>query len=409
VSRIAVLAIGSELLDGRVSDTNTAEIAAALRSIGLELAESRCVGDSPAAIAAQLRELAARYAVVLVTGGLGPTGDDLTAVAAAEAFSLPLAEHAEALAQVEAFFQRSGRIMHPPNRKQTLLPASAAPLPNPIGSAPGFSLVNAGAELFFLPGVPREMRAMLTQSVTPRLAERFPAPPRLSKTLKVLGIAEAHLQELLADVHLPAGIVPAFTLDYPLVLLTFEASGATAAAQLEACATLVKPLLGEALVAEDRESLPEVIARLLTAQGKSLAVAESCTGGLVAKLLTDVPGASRFLERTAVTYANSAKQDWLAVPEELLVRHGAVSKEVALAMAEGMRHAAATDFALAITGIAGPDGGTVEKPVGTVYVALATPYEARADHLQLQGGRDLIRRAAAFRSLDLLRRTLLAT
>jgi len=409
MSRIAVLAIGSELLDGRVSDTNTAEIAAALRSIGLSLAESRCVGDSPPAIAAQLRELAVRYAVVLVTGGLGPTGDDLTAAAAAEAFSLPLAEHPGALALVEAFFQRSGRIMHPPNRKQALLPASAAPLSNPIGSAPGFSLVHAGCELFFLPGVPREMHAMLAESVTPRLANSFPAPPRLRKTLKVLGIAEAHLQELLADVHLPAGIEPAFTLDYPLVLLTFEASGAEASAQLEACADLVRPLLGDALVAEDRESLPEVVARLLTARGKSLAVAESCTGGLVAKLLTDVPGASRFLERTAVTYANSAKQDWLAVPEDLLVRHGAVSEEVALAMARGMRRAAATDFALAITGIAGPDGGTAEKPVGTVFVALATPHEARAVLLQLQGGRDLIRRAAAFRSLDLLRRTLLAT
>ena len=166
-------------------------------------------------------------------------------------------------------------------------------------------------------------------------------------------------------------------------------------------------MLGAALVAEDTETLPEVIARLLTSSGKTLSVTESCTGGLVSALLTDIPGASRFLERSAVTYANSAKQDWLEVPEGLLVEHGAVSSEVARAMAKGMRRAANSDLALAITGIAGPEGGTAEKPVGTVFTALDTAGGCVFQRLQLQGTRDLIRRAASFRALDTVRRHLL--
>jgi len=406
VSSIAILAIGSELLDGRVADTNTAEIARELHGLGLRLQESRCVGDSPQQIARHLTDLAAAHEVVLVTGGLGPTDDDLTAAAAALAFDLELEENPDALNLIASFFTRTGRPMHPPNRKQAQLPRGAKPLTNPIGSAPGFLLERPRCQLFFLPGVPREMRTMLAESVLPALVRRFPAPPLQRKTFKVLGVAEAHLQELLAGVDFPDAVTTAFTLDYPLVLLTFEATGRDAAAQLEDCAGRVRPLLDEALVAEDGQSLPGVVANLLTAQGRTLALAESCTGGLVATLLTDIPGASAFLERGAVSYANRAKQDWLKVDPVLLERHGAVSEEVARAMAEGIRQAAGTDLGLAITGIAGPEGGTAEKPVGTVFVALAGSEGARAVRLQLQGSRGQIRRAAAFRALDLLRRRL---
>ncbi|PLY05475.1 MAG: damage-inducible protein CinA [Desulfuromonas sp.] len=407
MKRIAVLAIGSELLDGRVSDTNTADIARILRRRGLQITESRCVGDDPEAIATQLQEMTRACDVLLVTGGLGPTDDDLTAAASAAAFNLPLEENRAALQLIEAFFQRSARPMHAANRKQALLPMGVTPLPNPSGSAPGFLLEQQGCQTYFLPGVPKEMRIMLQEGVLPGLAEA--APPLHQKTLKILGIAESHLQEKLRGVTFPGQIEPSFTLDYPLVLLTFEACGETAPELLEACATPVRTLLGNALVAEDEQTLPGVVATLLTEREVSLSLAESCTGGMVAELLTEVPGASRFLERGAVTYANSAKQDWLDVPEEALEQHGAVSEEVAHAMAIGIRQAATTDYALALTGIAGPDGGTAEKPVGTVYVALASRTGCTVEHLQLKGGRSQIRRAAAFRSLDLLRRRLLET
>ena len=405
MTRIAVLTIGSELLDGRVSDTNTATIGDLLHRAGLKLRESRCVSDTPQDIILQLRELASANDVLLVSGGLGPTNDDLTAAAAAQAFNLPLLQNPDAETLIEAFFTRTRRPMHTSNRKQALLPASATPVINASGSAPGFTLNQSGCQLYFMPGVPREMTVMLQEEVLPLLRKSIPSPALSRKTLKILGIAEAHLQEKLRDVAFPDDLEPTFTLDYPLVLLTFEASG-EASELLEESAVLVRNLLGDAVVAEDQESLPEVVAGLLTARGATLSIAESCTGGLLAKLLTDIPGASRFLERTAVTYANSAKTDWLKVDPDLLEQHGAVSAEVAEAMAEGMRHAANSDYALSTTGIAGPDGGTAEKPVGTVYVALATANGANAILLQLQGDRRHIRRAAAFRTLDMLRREL---
>ena len=406
MTRIAVLTIGTELLDGRVSDSNTADIARALQQSGLQLAESRCVADIPDMIADQLREMSCSCAVLLVTGGLGPTDDDLTAAAAANAFDLPLHENHTALSLIEDFFHRTARPMHTANRKQALLPAGALPIPNPSGSAPGFLLAQQQCRIYFLPGVPREMQVMLQESVLPQLTALFPAPPRKRKTFKVLGIAESHLQEKLRPLTFPEGLDPTFTLDYPLVLLGFEASGQQADTLLERCAEMVRPLLDTALVAEDAQTLPGVVAELLQQHSLTLSLAESCTGGLVASLLTDIPGTSRFLERGAVTYANSAKQDWLGVPETDLEQHGAVSEEVARAMATGIRKAAGTDLALGITGIAGPDGGTPEKPVGTVFVALATAEQCLVEPLKLQGDRAHIRRAAAFRSLDLLRRHL---
>lgn len=404
--KIAVLTIGDELLNGEMADTNTMRIARCLGAHGLTLRESRAVADVETDIVEALLDLARRQDVVIVSGGLGPTADDLTARAAARAFGRRLTLSDEALRLIRDHFRRSGRPMHPRDEKQALLPQKATILPNPIGSAPGFLLHQEGKEIHFLPGVPAEMAALLEQSILPRLQERagggFPLQERV---LKVFGLSEPMTEERLAGT-LPAGVALAFGVDFPFVHVKLRASGEEAEALLDRAELAARQALDDFVVALDAGSLVQTVARQLTAAGLTLSLAESCTGGLIAKLLTDLPGASAFLERAAVTYANSAKRDWLGVPAELLAREGAVSEACALAMARGARRAAGSDLALAVTGIAGPSGGTPDKPVGTVYLALAAADVEQVKSCRFGGEREQIRTLSACMALDWLRRYL---
>lgn len=408
---IAVLAIGDELLNGDQPDTNTAAIARALSGQALAIRESACVRDREDEIAAALNRLAAGHQAVIVTGGLGPTSDDRTARAAAKALGVPLSLDPVALRQIRERFQGWGRPMHPRDEKQALLPSRAAVLANPVGIAPGFHLrhPHKGADLFFLPGVPAEMQAMLQDSVLPQLLARAgQRPERAQLRLTVFGLPETGVEERLERAGLPDGVALAYTVDFPLVKVRLAATGAQAQQQIDRAEVLVRRALDEYLVALGEDTLAGVAARLLTAAGLTVALAESCTGGLLAKLLTDQPGASAFLERGAVTYANAAKTGWLKVPAPLLASHGAVSAECARAMAKGIRRAAGTALGLAVTGIAGPDGGSEEKPVGTVFIALADDTGERVEGFHFRGDRDRIRLRSACTALDWLRREAIA-
>lgn len=405
--RIAVLTIGDELINGETADTNTAAIARILGGHGYALRESLSVGDVETDIEEVLQELARKRDVIIVTGGLGPTTDDLTARAAAHAFGRRLMLNDEALEQIRGHFRRRGREMHSRNEKQALLPQRATVLPNPEGTAPGFLLHHNGRDLFFLPGVPAEMTVMLEGSVLPHLAARSGGVcPGQERVLKVFGVAEPKVEEMLAAAALPEGVRLAFGVDFPLVHVKLRATGEGAGALLDRAELAALKALGDAVVASGGETPAGNVVRLLDAAGQTLALAESCTGGLLAKLLTDIPGASAVLERGAVTYANTAKVDWLGVPESLLEEQGAVSEACALAMARGLRRAAGTDLALAITGIAGPGGGTEQKPVGTVYLALASVAGETAKGYRFSGSREKVRLMAAHIGLDWLRRHL---
>jgi nicotinamide-nucleotide amidase len=406
---IAVLTIGDELLSGELPDTNTATIGRLLGAHGYALREAVTAGDVEEEIVRALKQLLNQRQVVIVTGGLGPTADDLTARAAAVAFGQRLAINDEALRQIRDFFRQCGQPMHPGNEKQALLPQKARVLANRRGTAPGFWLQVEGRELFFLPGVPEEMTAMLNESVLPLLDKRSGgASPRQERILTVFGLAEPRAEELLLATPLPAGVTVAWGVDFPMVLVKLRAEGEDADSLLDRAEVVARRALGEHVVAIGEQTLAQVVAALLTDHGLTLALAESCTGGLLSAMLTDLPGASAFLERAAVTYANSAKEQWLAVPAELLGREGAVSEACALAMAKGMRQTAGTDLALSITGIAGPTGGTPAKPVGTVYIALSAADQERGKGYRFTGDRQQVRRMAACMALEWLRRYLMA-
>jgi len=369
--------------------------------------ESLCVRDEMDDIVAALQLMADRRAVLIVTGGLGPTADDLTAEAAARAFGRPLEENPAALEEIRAYFLRHNLTMHPRNDKQARLPAGVEILANRLGTAPGFRLDTGHCDCYFLPGVPTEMVAMLEEAVLPRLERTHgEGPPTRERVLKVFGLSEPNCEALLVAAGLPESVQVAFGVDFPFVHVKLRSSVAQAEKMLAQAEPSARRALGDFVVATDNGSLAQTVARLLTEKRQTLALAESCTGGWIAKELTDLPGASAFLERGAVTYANSAKSDWLKVPESLLEAHGAVSAECARAMAKGIREAARAAVALSVTGIAGPDGGTPGKPVGTVFIGLATESGEEVKGYRFSGDRGTVRRLSVCMALDRLRRYL---
>ncbi len=402
---IAVLTTGDELLNGELADTNTGTIATALSHYGYRLRCSLSVPDQEKEIEAALSYLTQHVQVVIITGGLGSTGDDLTARAAARATGQRLAINEQALEMVHSWFRSRNRQMEPSNERQALLPINARPIQNPLGTAPGFRLQHGACELFFLPGVPNEMQAMFEKTVLPSLQQLHPpSAARQQRSFKLFGLPEPKIDALIPYQKLPEGVEVAFALDYPLVLVKLRADGEDADQKLDQAEALLQLELGEHIMARGQETPEGNVGRLLINANLSLSLAESCTGGMIASMLTSQPGASAFLERAAVTYADSAKLDWLQVPRPLLQQHGAVSEQCARAMAIGLRHATGTDLALSITGIAGPDGGTAEKPVGTVFLALASPEGVHVKGYQFNGDRAKVQRMSAFMALEWLRR-----
>jgi nicotinamide-nucleotide amidase len=352
-----------------------------------------------------------RPACLIVTGGLGPTLDDVTREAVAASFGAPLAENAQCREAIEAMFSSRGWTMNPTNLRQAFIPAGAEPLANPVGTAPGFHLHMSGCHLFAMPGVPAEMVRMWVDQVAPRLARL--APPRrvlADRTLRTFGLGESTVGQRIENLMRRGRNPQVGTLaSGGVVSIRMRASAATEAEArrlLDRDEASVRAQLRCAVVGE--ATLPQAVAALLTRRGATLAAAESCTGGLVAHLVTDVPGASAFFLEAAVTYSNASKTSRLGVSESLLAEHGAVSDPVARAMAEGMRGRSGADYAVSTTGIAGPGGGTERKPVGLVHLALAGPEGTTSRRVVLPGDRERIRERAAMVALDMLRLRLMA-
>ncbi len=405
IIRIAVLATGDELLNGSSADTNTRDIARRLEPAGYRLGTSVCVPDNPEQIVQALRLLIPQQDVIIATGGLGSTGDDLTAKTVAQALGRPLEENANALEMIRKRYAERGRELDPGVLRQALLPQKSVPLPNPEGSAPGFWLRQQNCDLFFLPGVPSEMRAMLCGSVIPALQRNKPGgSPRVKRSYGFFGLSEPQIEARIPYSDLPPYLRVGFSLDYPLVRVSLSAETENAENLLDTAEALLVEHLGDYLVARGDESMAGHVGQLLRRSGVSLSLAESCTGGLISQMLTSVAGASEFLERGAVTYADSAKTGWLGVDPQIIATYGAVSAECALAMARGLRHASGTDLSLAVTGIAGPGGGSDEKPLGTVFLALAAENVDQVRGYQFGGDRQKVQQMSACMALEWLRR-----
>jgi nicotinamide-nucleotide amidase len=361
-----------------------------------------------------LQEIASRADVSIVTGGLGPTSDDLTAEAAAGAAGVPLIQSSEALALVEAFFRSFHRPITASNIKQSYLPESATCLVNPVGTAPGFMMSLGRCLFFFLPGVPSEMRRMLSESVLPRIEALQGGIRQFCrvKTLSTFGLTESQTGERLKEFsQVFPEIQLGFRAKFPEIQVKFYLRG-TDADQVNAlirnAAGWVSEKLGHKLISSDGESMETVVGRLLSQNKSTIAVAESCTGGLIAHWLTNVAGSSDYFLYSGVVYANQAKVDLLGVSQDTLDRHGAVHEATVREMAVRVRQMCAATYGLAISGIAGPGGGTDEKPVGTVCIGLATPGDVRTYRFQYRfRNREMNKQIFAMTALDLLRRELM--
>ncbi len=412
--RAEVLTIGTELLLGRTIDTNAAYIGERLAAAGIEVRWKSTVGDHEARIREALRVALTRSEIVITTGGLGPTEDDLTCRAIAAELDRPLMLDQTVLESIRHRFTERALVMSENNARQALIPEGAVVLPNPHGTAPGLAIrLGNGRVVMATPGVPSEMRSMLDAQVIPYLCKTFGVKSRIrSRTLKACGITESALDETISDLIRLSRNPTIAILAYPgeiHIRLTVKSGSETEGDRLlDDLETRIRSRLGEFLFGRDEERLEEVVGRLLLDAKATVAVAESCTGGLVCHRLTNLPGSSAYFIRGEVVYSNEAKERLLGVPRELMAEHGAVSRPVALAMAVGMRQAAGTDLALGITGIAGPGGGTAAKPVGLTYIALASGDGVTCREYRFLADRDTNKLLASQKALEILRRHLLS-
>ena len=411
------IAVGSELLLGGRLDTNSLFIADRLAACGVELRYKTTVGDDLSDMVSALKTALRRVRVVILTGGLGPTIDDLTREAVAQATGHRLSRRKAALDAMTARLAEWGRTPTTSQFRQAMIPAAAEILSNPVGTAPGFSLVWKGTFLAALPGVPREMEPMVRDGVLPQLQawmrtqKRISATPMIRRVLHTSGVPESVVDQALV------GLVPkGCTIQLGIYASPMEVmvsltgpAGAEGVGTIEQLLKEARTRLGDIVYGEEDETMESVVGRLLNEQKLTLAVAESCTGGLIGHRLTQVPGSSAYVDRVAVTYSNRAKVEMVGVPSGVIERHGAVSADVAAAMARGIRERSGASVGVSVTGIAGPGGATESKPVGLVYVGLdGGPGEAMTKEFRFHGGdRAVIKQRSSQAALDLLRRWLI--
>ena len=408
------IAVGSELLLGGRTDSNSMFITEELSQLGIEVRFKSVVGDDQADIVKALKTAVGRAKVIIMTGGLGPTVDDCTREAIAQAAGRKLARRKEAFDGMRARLAQWGRTPNKGQLRQALIPSGATVLPNPVGSAPGFWLSWKGATLISLPGVPSEMKAMMRESVVPSLhsqLSRAKLQPITRLQFHLWGIPEADADARLKGLISKRDPVDLGLLASPiglLVSLTTNSQAHVKEAVLSSLAQGIRTRLGDWLYGEGDDSMEEVVGRLLTDHKHTIALAESCTGGLIGHRLTQVPGSSVYLDRGIICYSNKAKTDLLGVPPDLIEKHGAVSAEVAAAMAKGVRERSGVSIGLSVTGIAGPGGATPTKPVGLVYVGLdAERGQSITKEHRFHGDRTVIKQRASQAALDLVRRWLL--
>jgi nicotinamide-nucleotide amidase len=408
-----ILTVGNEIINGVITDTNRESISRELRTAGISVRGMSSVGDDSALIGDALKSAMDRAAITVVSGGLGPTEDDKTAAAVAEFLGVPLELDAVQLGRIEDRFRQWGRPMAPTNTKQAFFPQGSKPIPNDYGTAPGFIIEREGRIALFFPGVPRELIRMFREKGIPAIFARFGASDHVfrTRTLHVYGLSESKLQEILADAaHDEQNYHLAFLPRFPIIRLRMDARGSStgdADRVLEAKQQVITARLNENIISDDGRSMEQVVLELLEQRGLTLALAESITGGMIGEMLTRVPGSSRTFMGSVVSYSNDMKTGLLGVSDRTLLDYGAVSHECAREMAVGARSSGASDVGLSVTGIAGPDGGTPEKPVGTFFIGLATPDMTMSRCFMLPGTREWVRTLAAMQAMDLLRRHLL--
>ncbi|BBO89029.1 CinA family nicotinamide mononucleotide deamidase-related protein [Desulfosarcina ovata] len=406
-----ILATGDEIRSGALVDSNSAFIAERLEAYGVEVVRHTSVGDDLENLTAALVEIGGRADVAVVTGGLGPTVDDRSAEAAARAAGVELEFNETAWKTVESFFKTFHRRMTPSNRKQAQLPDGCSVLDNPVGTAPGFAMTIGRCRFFFMPGVPYEMKRMLDGQVIPELIrlQGDAAMHSRVETITTFGLPESQVGEIMAGVEEAfPGLTLGLRSNFPQIQVKLYGRGPDStqlAKRLDEAVRWAAVRLGTAVISEHGESMQAAVGRLLIEKEATLAVAESCTGGLIADWLTNVAGSSNYFLFSGVTYSNRAKIDVLGVSPETIDRYGAVSEQTAREMAEGARRVAGATYGLATSGIAGPDGGTDEKPVGTVCVGFAGPDGARSRRLNFSFGKRLMnKKIFAMAALDLLRK-----
>lgn len=404
----AVLSIGTELTRGELTNTNARWLGEQLTALGFEVIEHATVDDDRARIVATLRRLAGSARVIVSTGGLGPTTDDLTTVAVAEALGVSLVRDPASVEDIKRKFASFGREMPPSNEKQADFPEGAHILANPVGTAPGFAAELGGARCFFVPGVPHEMQRLFHDHVAPAVAA-LARRNTYQIHLRTFGLGESAVGEKLAGLEAAEpGIVIGYRASFPEIEVKVLARAETdgeAEALARRVAELVRARLGDVIYGERDDTFAAYVGRSLRERSLSLAVAESCTGGMIGAMVTSAPGSSEYLLLDAVTYSNASKQALLGVAEDSLRAHGAVSGEVAAEMAEGALRLAGADIGVAVTGLAGPGGGSDEKPIGTVWFALArkgSPTYTRTR--KLVGDRERIRTLASYIALHLVAR-----
>ena len=419
---VELLATGDELLTGQIVDTNSAWLMDRLWDLGVMARRKTLVADDRGDLLSAIRETTGRSDLVVMSGGLGPTEDDLTAEVVADALGVPLELDLPSLEAIRERFRRFGREMTPNNAKQARFPRGAAVIPNRFGTAPGFSVRIGRGELVALPGVPVEYRGLSEEWVLPRVSARVGSTPAF-RLVKLLAVPESHADQAMRpvmddpenrdvrfgyrahwpEIHVKWAVPPSAPAS---AVATSGPAAASAEARADRILARVRAIFGDAVFAEGKDELAPLVVAQLTRRGERVALAESCTGGMVAEMLTSVSGSSQVFDLGVVAYADEVKAGIVGVPPNLLVAHGAVSEPVARALADGIRRLGRATWGIGITGIAGPTGGTDEKPVGTVWMALSGPGGTQALHRVFRGDRDRVRRTAAYEALDLLRRAM---
>jgi len=407
MKKASIVSIGNEILSGQTVDTNAAHLSAELLSIGVPVVSSYAVGDEIERIVRALELAGSDADVTIVTGGLGPTDDDLTRKAFAKFLGVELELHDELLEKMQEYFARRNFQMTAKNEVQAYLPAGAGALPNNRGTAPGIRAEANGKLFFALPGVPPEMKHMFAESVMPELRELAGGQAVVIRKLRCFGAGESTIAQQIGTI-MQRGRNPLINCTVHLGVITLHIVATAEDSETARQMALkdeesLRDTLGELVFGTGRQNLAEVVGEELVRQGKSITVAESCTGGLVAKLVTDIPGASEYFTRGWVTYSNDAKSSELGVPAELIARHGAVSEQVARAMAQGARRKARTDFAIGITGIAGPGGATEQKPAGLVYISVDSEHGCETKRCLFPHERHFVRQRSAQTALNMLR------
>ncbi|QBY03780.1 CinA family nicotinamide mononucleotide deamidase-related protein [Thalassotalea sp. HSM 43] len=407
---VQLLLTGNELMSGDIVDTNSVFLAQQLKSMGVELTRKTTVGDNLPLLVEQMQTLSQSADVVIINGGLGPTVDDMTAQALSEMSGRTLTIHPIALEQVKAWCVKRNYRLTGPNMKQALLPMECDIVDNPIGSAPGFSLRHNDCLIICTPGVPRELKAMFNEQIKPILKQMLPDSVQVvTDKMQVFGIGESGLQKMINESFpdWPESLELGFRASMPLLEVKLTSREKSQNTLRQTWFNKLKTLFGSHLINTDGANIQQTLVQLLQQKQLRMTTAESCTGGLIAAKVTSVAGSSQVFEAGYVTYSNQMKQAMLDVDAELLAQHGAVSEPVVIAMAKGALAKSNADYAVAVSGIAGPDGGSDEKPVGTVWLAWGSKDALQTTQLYFPAGRAYFQTYVANAALDLIRREVL--